>query len=195
MLLDLIKKRASIRNFSNKNIPDDVIDYIIEAGRLAPSGGNEQPWKFGIITDENLIKKISKASYNQTWIQKAKLLIVLCTRVVADHKGGRNIQVKRFPEISDELMNLNKEIYSKLNSEEHQTKIPGTHMVLAALEYGIGSTWISYFEVEKISKLLNIKKEYIPSEIIAFGYPKNRKEMASKKEKSEIIFFNDKFNE
>jgi len=195
MLIDLIQKRASIRNFSDKNIPDDVIDYIIEAGRMSPSGGNEQPWKFGIITDKNLIKKISKAAYNQTWIQKAQLLIVLCTRIVADHKDGRNIQMKRFPEINEKLMNLDKELYSKLNLEEHQTKIPGTHMVLAAIEHGIGSTWISYFEVEKVSKLLNIKNGYFPSEIIAFGYPKNKKDMASKKKKSDIIFFNDKFNE
>src|SRR6056297_772187 len=195
MLIDLIQKRASIRNFSDKNIPDDVIDYIIEAGRMSPSGGNEQPWKFGIITDKNLIKKISKAAYNQTWIQKAQLLIVLCTRIVADHKDGRNIQMKRFPEINEKLMNLDKELYSKLNLEEHQTKIPGTHMVLAAIEHGIGSTWISYFEVEKVSKLLNIKNGYFPSEIIAFGYPKNKKDMASKKKNSDIIFFNDKFNE
>ena len=194
MLIDLIKKRASIRNFSDKNIPDDVIDYIIEAGRLSPSGGNEQPWKFGIITNKNLIKKISKAAYNQTWIEKAQLLIVLCTRIVADHKGGRNIQMKRFPEINEKLMNLDKELYSKLNLEEHQTKIPGTHMVLAAIEHGIGSTWISYFESEKVTELLNINKDYIPSEIIAFGYPKKSKEMATKKKKSEIIFFNDKFN-
>lgn len=162
---------------------------------MAPSGGNEQPWKFGIINDKNLIKELAKAAYNQTWIKKAQLLIVLCTRVVADHKGGRNIQVKRFPEVSDKLMNLDKELYSKLNSEEHQTKIPGTHMVLAAVEQGIGSTWISYFEVEKVSKLLNMKKGYLPSEIIAFGYPVNNKEMASKKKKSDIVFFNDKFNE
>jgi len=195
MLIDLIKKRASIRNFSDKKIPDDVLEYIIEVGRLAPSGGNEQPWKFGIINDENLIKKIAKAAYNQRWIEKAQLLIVLCTRVVADHKDDRIIQVKRFPEISNKLMNLDKEIYSKLNSEEHQTKIPGTHMVLAAVEHGIGSTWVSYFEVEKVSKLLNIRKNYLPSEIIAFGYPKNNKKMASKKKISDIIFFNDKFNE
>ncbi|MGM0445848.1 MAG: nitroreductase family protein [Bacillota bacterium] len=194
MLLDLIKKRASIRSFSNKMIPDDVVEYIIEAGRLSPSGGNEQPWKFGIVTNEDLINDIANAAYNQTWIKEAQLLIILCAKISSDSKGGRNIQLKRFPEIREKLINLDKEVYSKLNLEEHQTKIPGTQMVLAAVEHGIGSTWISYFEVEKVSEILNIKKGYIPSEIIAFGYPKSKKDMAAKKEKSDIIFFNNNFN-
>jgi len=45
MLLDLLKKRYSCRNFSNKKISDDIICYILECGRLSASGGNDQPCK------------------------------------------------------------------------------------------------------------------------------------------------------
>ena len=79
MLLDLLKNRASIRNFTGENISKEVIEYILEAGRLSPSGGNEQAWKFGVITNKNLIKEISELSYNQKWIETASFLIVLCT--------------------------------------------------------------------------------------------------------------------
>lgn len=81
-------------------------------------------------------------------------------------------------------------VYSVLNMEEHQTKIPGTHMVLAALECGISSTWISYFDVEKISELLKLPITCIASEIIAFGYEANRKEPIKKKRLDEIVFYN-----
>jgi nitroreductase len=55
--------------------------------------------------------------------------------------------------------------------EEHQTKIAGTHMVLAGLEHGVGSCWVSDFDVQALSVLLNLPKNILPSEILVFGYP------------------------
>jgi len=193
MLLDLLKKRCSVRKFSGKEVSEEIIDYILEAGRLSPSGGNEQPWKFGVIKDKGLKKKVSQIAYNQTWIENADFLIVLITRIVADEKGGRDIQKARFPEIEAEIETMDKDLYGKLNQEEHQTKIPGTHMVLAALEHGIGSTWISYFKVNELSKLLGMPEGYLPSEIIAFGYPKVEMKATKKKKKDEVVFYNNFF--
>jgi nitroreductase len=190
MLMELLKKRCSVRSFKDKEICPDRLDAILEAGRLSPSGGNEQAWKFGVITDISLIEQIAEAAYKQSWIKTSPLLIVLSTTMVEDERGGREIQKRRFPKHSEAISNIDKYLYSALNSEEHQTKIPGTHMVLQALEYGIYSTWISYFEVDKVSKLLNLPKLCIPSEIIAFGYPEDEPSTTDKKGKEEIIFFN-----
>lgn len=190
MIVDLLKTRCSMRKFKQMPIPQDIVDYIIEAGRLSPSGGNEQPWLFGVIDDKELIRKIAVVAYNQEWITSAPLLIVLCTTIVEDERGGRDIQVSRFPELKNEIVNMDKELYSKLNSEEHQSKIPGTHMVLAALEQGIYSTWVSYFSVSEVSKLLNLPSSYIPSEILVFGYPAGEIKPRIKKKKEEIVFLN-----
>jgi nitroreductase len=59
MILDLLRKRCSVRNFSETAISERIISDILEAGRLSPSGGNEQPWKFGVITDKKQIELIS----------------------------------------------------------------------------------------------------------------------------------------
>jgi len=190
MLLDLLRNRTSIRNFTGEDISMDIIKYILEAGRLSPSGGNEQSWRFGVITDKEMIKKISEIAYKQKWIESAGFLIVLCTCIVEKERGGRDIQKARFQKLSEVIESMDDELYSFLNMEEHQTKIPGTHMVLAALEHGIASTWISYFDVDKISKLLNLPKECIASEILAFGYPSNKKEPLKKKKLEEITFYN-----
>jgi len=190
VLLDLLRKRCSVRNFLDKDISPEIIKYMLEAGRLSPSGGNEQPWKFGVITNYDLIKKISRLSYKQKWVSKAKLMIVLCTRIVSDERGGRDIQRARFPEFASEIKRLDAELYSKLNQEEHQTKIPGTHIILAALEHGIGSTWISYFKVNEIAKLLSLPMGVIPAEMIAFGYPAKKMTPVSKKNFQEIVFYN-----
>jgi nitroreductase len=194
MLIDILRKRCSIRSFEDKEIAPEMIDNILEAGRLSPSGGNEQAWKFGVITDKALIEQISEAAYKQSWIKTSPLLIVLCTTIVEDEKGAREIQKRRFPKYREAISDMDKYLYSALNSEEHQTKIPGTHMVLQALEYGIYSTWISYFEVDKVSSLIKLPKLCIPSEIIAFGYPEGEPSIRDKRCKEEITFFN-KFKE
>lgn len=189
MLLDLIKQRTSIRKFSKKQVHQDIIHYILEAGRLSPSGGNEQSWRFGVIHDKEVIQKIADATYNQTWITSADFLIVLCTCTVPKDLGGRNVQKARFPEHAEAIDRMNNDLYAALHAEEHQTKIPGTHMVLAAQEHGVFSTWISYFNVQEVSKILELQS-CLPSEIIAFGYPETLKSPTNKKKMNDIIFYN-----
>ncbi len=190
MLIDLMNKRGSIRSFADRSIPEEVIAYIVEAGRLSPSGGNEQPWRFGIIDDKELIGKISEIAYHQSWISKAPLLIVLCTMIVEDERGGRNIQKRRFPLFEHEIGTMSKELYSILNMEEHQTKIAGTHMALAALEKEVYSTWISFYDVYKLKELLRLPGNCIPSEMIAFGYTDRKIALREKKSAKEITFHN-----
>lgn len=188
MLLDLLQKRCSVRKFCERPVSDEIVDYILECGRLAPSGGNEQAWRFGVIRDRELIESIAEAA-KQVWIKSAPLLIVLCTEEIEDARGCRGVQKARFPEWAEAIDALEKDFYSKLHQEEHQTKIPGTHMVLAALEHGIGSTWVSYFEVEKVAQILDLPDKYLPSEILAFGYPEGEIISRPKKNKAEIVFY------
>ncbi|MHC4442935.1 MAG: nitroreductase family protein [Planctomycetota bacterium] len=190
MILELLQKRYSVRRFEDRNVPEEVLGAILEAGRLSPSGGNEQPWMFGVVTDGELIHKIAEAAYGQEWITGAPLLIVLCTRVIADSLGAREIQKKRFPEHADAIDVMDKDLYTSLNLEEHQTKIAGTHMVLTGLEHGLGSTWVSHFEVKKVAPLLKLSADYIPSEILVFGYPADENTSAPKKPLEDLVFYN-----
>jgi nitroreductase len=190
MIIELLRNRFSVRKFQDKPIPDDVVQDMLEAGRLSPSGGNEQPWAFGVITDRNLIAQIAEMSFHQEWIAKAPLLIVLCTVSVGDERGGRDIQKYRFPEYTQVIEKMDQDLYWALNQEEHQTKIAGTHMVLAALEHGVGSCWVSRFDVKCLAKLLNLPPGYMPSEILVLGYPAEEGKLAKKKELDEVFFYN-----
>lgn len=190
MITTLLKQRVSVRSFKDKPVPENVIQDMLEAARLSPSGGNEQPWMFGIITDCGLIKETAKLAHGQKWIASAPLVIVLCTVCVEDARGGRDIQKHRHPHFSWEISQIPQDLYWALNQEEHQTKIPGTHMVLAALEHGVGSCWVSRFNVKALSELLHLPDCCLPSEILVFGYPEFEQQSRSKKSMEEIVFRN-----
>jgi nitroreductase len=188
LIAELLKHRVSVRRFQNRPIPEDVIQEMLEAARLSPSGGNEQPWAFGVVTDCARIKEISMLAHGQKWIARALLLIVLCTVCVEDSRGGRDIQKHRYPQYEWELAQIPQPLYWALNQEEHQTKIPGTHMVLVALEHGVDSCWVSRFDVKELAQLINLPEHYLPSEILVFGYPEFEQTPRSKKSLDEIVF-------
>jgi len=190
MITSLLKQRVSVRKFQQRPVPEEVIRDMLEAARLSPSGGNEQPWMFGVITDHPLIRQISKLAHGQRWIACAPLLIVLCTVCVDDERGGRDIQKHRYPHFSWEISQIPQDLYWALNQEEHQTKIPGAHMVLAALEHGLGACWVSRFNVRALGELLNLPHHCLPAEILAFGYPVFAQEPRSKKSLEELVFRN-----
>lgn len=186
MIIDLMKKRTSVRNFSDKDISDENMNTILEAARFSPSGGNEQQYIFGVISDKMKINEISDIANKQKWIKTCNKIVVLCSKIKSDEKNGRWIQEKRYPNL--EISKIDKKLYTSLNIEEHQTKIPGTVMMLQALELGIYSTWVSLFDVDKLKKLLNLPEDIYPSEMLILGYPKDELKYLKKKELSEITF-------
>jgi len=139
-ILELLSRRTSTRTFLDQPIAENVVHEILEAGRLSPSGGNEQPWRFGVITDKALIAEIAKLA-RQPWIAAAPLIIALCAVTVEDERGGRDIQTHRFPELKTQMESMDAGLYHALHMEEHQTKIAGAHMELAALERAVGCCW------------------------------------------------------
>src|SRR3990172_4118719 len=60
-LFDAIQGRKSIRRFKQTAVPDEVIRTILDAGRLAPSANNTQPWSFLVIKDRVVLKKMAEA--------------------------------------------------------------------------------------------------------------------------------------
>ena len=187
-ILELLSRRASTRTFLDQPIPENVVHEILEAGRLSPSGGNEQPWRFGVITDKALIAEIAKLA-RQPWIAAAPLIIALCAVTVEDERGGRDIQTHRFPELKTQMESMDAGLYHALHMEEHQTKIAGAHMELAALERAVGCCWVSRFDVIGLAGLLELPQGIIPAELLVMGYPKTKKNPKDKKPLSEIAFF------
>jgi len=74
---DLIRKRESVRDYdSNRQVEEDVLNRILNAGRLAPSASNRQPWTFLLVSKENNLQKI-RACYQKQWFQQAPHILII----------------------------------------------------------------------------------------------------------------------
>lgn len=158
--LECIKTRRSRRLFLDKEVPEELINKLIEAAIHAPSSQDCQPWHFVIVKNKELKKKLSdlKDEDNKTHILTAPLLIVVCVDT------------------------------SKSPSRFIEDGICATeNILLAAHDLGLGAVYVSGSKAskpevaEKIRKILNIPKNMDPVTILPLGYP-DPKEILDKKE-------------
>ena len=160
--IDTVLSRRSIRRYEKKDIPKEVLDKILEAGRQAPSAGNKQPWHFIVLTDHDIKEKLSHGRWN-TFVKDSAVTIVGCG-YIGDEYGRKWSTV----DISIALQN----------------------MVIAAWGLGIGSCWIGDFKEAEVKSLLNIPEDQKVIALITFGYPAEKIESRQKKQIDEIVSYN-----
>jgi len=76
-MLDVIKSRRSVRRFTKQAVDEKLVQEIIEAGTCAPSGLNNQPWKFVVIRSPAVKDKLAELTHYRTIIQEAPLCIAV----------------------------------------------------------------------------------------------------------------------
>lgn len=172
-LIDLILNRRSVRRYEEKDIPQDVLNKILEAGRKAPTASNRQPWHFIIITESKIKKELSKIEYSPyaPFIKDAPVTIVGCA-MVSDDEYNRRWGT----------------IYSIID-----TIIALQNMVIAAWAVGVGSCWVGVQGVpieDKVRQLLKIAEDWKIMALITFGYPAEQPRPIKKKTLEEIISYN-----
>jgi len=142
--IELVRKRRSIRRYKSDPVPTQKLEYVLEAGRLAPSWGNRQCWRFIVVTDKAKKKAIS----TRDWIAEAPLIIVGCAH--PDLSGTR----------------FNQQYYML------DMGIAMEHMILAAAEQGLGTCWIGgQFDEEEVKQTLNIPEDVRVVALTPLGYP------------------------
>lgn len=80
-VFEVIKGRTSVRTFTNKQVSEKDVNTIFDAASWAPSAGNIQPWEFIVVRNIDTKRKLSEAAINQTFIETATVVIVVCADV------------------------------------------------------------------------------------------------------------------
>jgi len=145
-LLDVMRSRRSIRKYKQEPIADLLINEILEAGRWAPSGMNNQPWRFVVIKDESLKKKISDLTHYSSIITESSF----CVAVFYNSPAGYHRE--------KDIMSIGACIQN---------------MLIYAHHLGIGSVWLGEIlkNKDKITEILGINSLNEFMALIAFGLP------------------------
>lgn len=145
---DLIHSRESIRNYDPGHpVPMDVLKKILDAGRLAPSACNIQPWRFLVISSPAMLAKVRPCYYRQ-WFKDAPHVLVIV--------GKKDKAWKRS---SDEY-----------NSIETDVAIAMTHIILAAENEGVGTCWIANYNPVMLRDALKLETGEVLFGITPLGY-------------------------
>lgn len=165
----LIELRQSVRAFKDQKIDKASLLKILEAGRLAPSAVNYQPWRFILVDDDHLLEHIW-LSYPRQWLKSAPQVILVC--------GDHSESWKRAADNKDHC--------------DIDAAIAIDHITLMAASLGIGTCWVCNFNPQIIRESFNLPENLEPIAIIPMGYPKENLLRADKKRKSlqEIAFYN-----
>jgi len=164
-VFEAIKERRSIRSYEEKPIEEEKLKRVLEAGRLAPSAANRQEWKFVIVKDRFLKKKIAAAANKQNFMAQAGAIIVGC--------GTECYKV----------MTCGQYAYTV------DLSIAMTQMSLQAVEEGLGTCWIGAFVEDQVKKILNIPDEVRVVELMSLGYPAYVPKPAQRKKLDEVVSY------
>ena len=144
-ILELIRTRRSIRKFTEQPVGDGLVSKVLEAGHWAPSGLNNQPWRFGIITEPSLKKRISSLTCYSHIVASAPVIIPVFLEASASYHRTKDVQG-----IGACLQN----------------------MLLEAHSLGLGAVWLG--EIIKadsaLREILGLGQELELMAVIAVGY-------------------------
>jgi nitroreductase len=174
-IFEVIEKRRSMRRFKHEPVATEHLRRILEAGRLAPSGGNRQPWYF-IVRDleTKAVSASSKAERNQKILMEADTIIVLVSNQELEKEH-------RSPFICSER-----------SWYRQDPMLAGEHMVLAATALGYGTCWIAGFNDSEVKRILKVPENLAVIALIPIGVPDEAPPPRKLKAFKEI-FFKDSF--
>ena len=192
-LLELISKRKSVRKYLDKNIPDEDLRTILEAGNLAPSWMNVQSWKFILIKSQENKDLLSELAIGQQQVKNANALIVC----VADLNAWEEAKITH---IKNPALNPDLQCEKGLLIRTMEQVIyPISYMMLTAESLGISSCIIGAMGNEitqiqsevyaKVKETLNLKEGQILSTIITLGYDANPAEtVKQRKDFNDVVY-------
>ena len=150
-VFECIRTRRSIRRYKSSPVEWEKIGRILEAGKAAPSAGNLQNWKFIVILDPAVRKRIAEICLKQEWMAEAPVHII----IVAEPEKGKWFYGLR-----------GEKLYTVQGCSA-----AAQNMLLAAHSLGLGSCWVGAFDEESLRSAVFMPQEVRPQAVITIGYP------------------------
>ncbi len=143
---ELAKKRYSVRAYKPDPVPDDKLQQVLEAARLAPTAANRQPFKLIVIHTAGREEELSRI-YGRPWFVQAPLVICACG---ISEQGWVRRDGKSYIDVD--------------------VAIVMDHLILAAADLGLGTCWVGAFDASALNRLFGLSDNLIPAAVIPVGY-------------------------
>jgi len=168
-LLELIKKRRSIRKFKNVLIERDKLLKVLEAAHWAPTAGNLQSWKFIVVKDKRKRQQLAEAAFNQMWMTEAPVFIVV---------NAFTDKIKRYYGVRGERLYAVQECAAAIEN-----------MILEAESLGLATCWVGAFDEAAAKRILDIPDNVRPQAILILGYGDETPPVPSKYKLKDVVYF------
>lgn len=160
--LELATRRISVRGYTNDPVRPEDLAAVLEAGRMAPSAANRQPWHFLVLRDPAARAALQPA-YEREWFVRAPIIIVVC------------VEPARAWVRSDGV-----------NYAWVDAAIAMDHMTLCAADLGLGTCWIGAFQAPKLREILRLPDGVEPVAMTPLGTPADGGRPKTRKTLAEI---------
>ena len=164
-VMEAIKSRYSVRKYKEKTVEKEKLNKILEAGRLAPSAGNRQEWRYVVVTDKQKIQRLMVAAKNQRFVGKAPVIIAACA------------------ETDNHVMACGQLCYPI------DVAISVDHITLAAVEEGLGTCWVGAFYEDQVKDILDIPEKIRVVQLLTLGYPDDSPKSKRRIPLNEIVMY------
>ena len=148
---EVLKKRRSIRKFTDDGVSKEQIIKLLEAAVLAPNACNMQSWHFYVVTDNAVKAKLADESAIAAWATTAPVMFVVCT-------DAKEI-VARFGERAENLFTV------------QDTAAAIENILLCAADMGLGGCFMGAFNEAKVREIVGIKADHRPVAVVPVGTP------------------------
>lgn len=166
---EAIIQRRSIRSFTKQDVPEEIVERLVNAARWAPSAGNIQPWDFVIVRKAETKVRLANAALDQQSIEQAPVVIIACANEV--------LSARRYEDRGKALFCL------------QDTAAAIQNILLFAYSIGLGTCWIGAFDEEQVREIIKVPAGSRPVAIIPVGYPAETPQPRKRKSTSEILHY------
>lgn len=178
-LSEAITLRRSIRKFKQEDISADTIRLLLDAARLAPSGSNLQPVRF-VVAQSPAAKETLSRYTPYKFIAKASVIFVCCADLTAmttrDKRVGELLKEGVFEGVD---IDMNDPAATSPVMDDAAVKaylsmnvaIAIEHIVLKAVDLGLGSCWLGRFDRDKVKEYLSLDESIYPVVLLPVGHP------------------------
>ena len=172
---EIVAGRRSVRKYREEEVPDELLDQVLEALRWAPSGGNIQPWEIIVVREPETKKALQETlgGYNpaRKAIFNAPVLLVLCGKV-------------KIPD----TYKKDKDITTKFGDWWFMFHLGSAaqNLCLAAHALGLGTVMVGYFDHDKAKEILDVPEAFEVVLMTPLGYPAATPKPPPRRETSEF---------